>query len=46
MLAHAVFRSSLEIRRVIAVIADVVFSVTLLLPWIAILVWLYSQGPW
>jgi len=44
MLARAALRSRL--KRVIGVIARAAITVALLVPWLAILAWLYSRAAW
>ena len=46
MFARAVFRARPRLKQVIVVVVRAAFSVALLLPWLAILAWLYSRAPW
>ena len=46
MLVRALVRSRPRIKQVIVVVVRAAFSVALLLPWLAILAWLYSHGSW
>ncbi len=45
MLAHAVSRSP-RIKQLIGVVTRAALWTALLLPWLAILAWLYLQAPW
>ena len=46
MWARVVFQSRPRIKQVIRVVARAAFLVALLMPWLAILAWLYSRVAW
>jgi hypothetical protein len=46
MWARLVFQSRPRIKQVIRVVARAAFLVALLMPWLAILAWLYSRVAW
>jgi hypothetical protein len=46
VMARVVFQSRPGIKQVIGVVARAAFLVALLLPWLAILAWLYLRVRW
>ena len=45
-MAQVVFRSRPRIKQVFGVVARAAFTVVLLMPWLAILAWLYLRVRW